>query len=173
MPEERLGVVVLSNLDLESIAGMLMYDVFDAYLVGPELAWDQKKWALTWLKNEPPGYAYRPRDEARAQLEKDRAGDTRPSFPLPRYAGTYESPLYGRLIVAEDSGKLLVKFGEFTTPMRHWENDAFYVRTPTRLTFDWLMTFDVAGSGKVNAVIVKHVGWDRDEKDHVFARAPK
>jgi CubicO group peptidase (beta-lactamase class C family) len=36
IPEEKIGVVVLSNLDLESLPAMLMYDVFDAYLVGPE-----------------------------------------------------------------------------------------------------------------------------------------
>src|SRR5262249_42010796 len=58
IPEEKLGVVVLSNLDLEGIAGMLMYDVFDAYLVGPDTAWDRKKWDTTWLRNEPPGHAY-------------------------------------------------------------------------------------------------------------------
>jgi CubicO group peptidase (beta-lactamase class C family) len=170
MPEERLGVVVLSNLDLESIAGLLMYDVFDAYLVGPELAWDQKKWAATWLKHEPPGNAYRPRDEARAQLEKLRSGDTKPSLRLAEYAGSYESPLYGRLIVEHDERELFVKLGEFTTQMQHWQNDAFYVRTPTQLTFDWLLTFKVSNGEKVNAVTVTHVGWDKDEKDHEFTR---
>jgi hypothetical protein len=170
MPEERLGVVVLTNLDLESIAGMLMYDVFDAYLVGPELAWDQNKWAATWLANEPPGYAYRPRDEARSELDKRRIQNTTHSLPLAQYAGTYESPLYGRLIVDSDGGKLVMRIGEFTTEMRHWQKEAFYVRTPTRLTFDWLLTFGVSSAGRVNAVTVKHVGWDKDEKDHVFAR---
>jgi CubicO group peptidase (beta-lactamase class C family) len=170
MPEEKLGVVVLSNLDLESIAGMLMYDVFDAYLVEPQLAWDQKKWAATWLRNEPPGYAYRPRDEARAKLQKTRRPNTKPSLPMAQYVGMYESPLYGRLTVAVDGSKLAVNFGEFTTELQHWQNDAFYVRTPTRLTFDWLLTFDVTRGSKVVAVTVKHAGWDKDEKDHVFSR---
>jgi CubicO group peptidase (beta-lactamase class C family) len=170
MPDERLGVVVLSNLDLESIAGMLMYDVFDAYLVGPELAWDRRKWAATWLKNEPPGDAYRPRDIARAELEKARAPNTKPTTSLTQYAGSYESPLYGRLTVEHDEGKLFMKFGEFTTQMRHWQNDAFYVRTPTRLTFDWLLTFGLSSGDEVQAATVKHLGWDKDETDHVFAR---
>jgi CubicO group peptidase (beta-lactamase class C family) len=170
MPEEGLGVVILSNLDLESIAGMLMYDVFDAYLVGPELAWDQKKWVTTWLANEPPGYAYRPRNEARAKLQSVRMPNTRPALPLTQYAGKYDSPLYGRLIVTDVGGKLVLTLGEFTTEMRHWQNDAFYVRTPTRLTFDWLLTFDLSSGGKVAAVTVKHVGWDKDEKDHLFSR---
>jgi len=81
IPEEKLGVVVLSNLDLESLAVMLMYDVFDTYLVGTEVAWDRNKWETTWLRNEPPGYAYRPRDEAKARMEKSRTLGTKPSLP--------------------------------------------------------------------------------------------
>ena len=55
--------------------------------------------------------------------------------------------------------------------MRHWQQETFYVRTPTRLTIDWLLTFDVSSGGKVGAVTVEHVGWDKDEKDHVFSRS--
>jgi CubicO group peptidase (beta-lactamase class C family) len=87
MPEERLGVVVLSNLDLESLPGLLMYDVFDAYVVGPEAAWNRDKRQATWLDNEPPGHAYRPRDEAKARLEETRTPGTRPSLSLEKYAG--------------------------------------------------------------------------------------
>src|SRR5262249_47006931 len=106
IPEEKLGVVVLSNLDLESIAGMLMYDVFDAYLVGPDTAWDRKKWDTTWLRNEPPGHASRPRDQAKARLEKSRVPGTKPTLPLEQYAGEYDSRLYGRLVVRHAGGRL-------------------------------------------------------------------
>ena len=96
IPEEKLGVVVLSNLDLESLPALLMYDVFDAYLVGPDTAWNRDKWEATWLRNEPPGTAYRPRDEAKARLEKTRTAGTKPSLPLEKYAGAFDSKLYGR-----------------------------------------------------------------------------
>lgn len=171
MPEKDVGIVVLSNLDLEYLASLLMYDVFDAYLVGPETAWNPDKWDATWLRNEPPGNAYRPRDEAKSRLEKLRMVDTMPSLPLEKYAGTFDSKLYGRLAVRRNGGRLSVSFGEFTTETSHWEDDSFYVRTPTRLTFDWLLTFSVSDDGKATSVSIKHVGWDSDEKDHVFVRA--
>ena len=60
--------------------------------------------------------------------------------------------------------------GEFTTELSHWQNESFYVRAPTRLTFDWLLTFGKSGEGHVTSATVKHVGWDNDEKDHVFLR---
>lgn len=166
IPEEQLGVVVLSNLDLESLPGLLMYDVFDAYLVEPALRWDRDKWDAVW--SEPPGHAYRPRDEAKAILEKTRTAGTKPSLPLEEFAGTYESRLYGKLTVSHDDGWLSVKFGEYTTPLSHWQNDAFYARTPIRLTFDWLLTFGLSSQGHVEHVTVTHVGWDEDERDHVF-----
>lgn len=171
MPDQKLGVVVLSNLDLESLPGLLMYDVFDAYLVGPEMAWDASKWGKTWLKNEPPGYAYRPRDEAKAQLEKTRIAGTKPKLPLEKYAGQYESKLYGSLVISHQDGRLSVTFGDYTTEATHFHRDSFYVRSPNRLTFDWLVTFEHAADGKVTGVIVKHIGWDKEERDERFLRS--
>jgi hypothetical protein len=152
---------------------MLMYDVFDAYLVGPELAWDQVKWRNTWLRHEPPGNAYRPRDEARARLEETRQAGAAPSLPLGRYAGRYESPLYGSLHVRQEDDQFVVEFGAHTTTLSHWQHESFYARTPTRLTFDWLLTFRVTADGSLDAVTVKHVGWDVTETDHVFVRTPQ
>lgn len=170
MPEEKLGVVVLSNLDLEYLASLLMFDVFDAYLVGPDTAWSRDKWETTWLRDEPPGAAYRPRDEAKARLEKARKQDTKPSLPLAKYAGAFNSKLYGQLTVRHEDGRLSATFGPFTTELSHWQDESFYVRSPTRLTFDWLLTFASSKSGEMANVTVKHVGWDNDEKDHVFVR---
>ncbi len=170
MPEERLGVVVLSNLDLEYLCTLLMYDAFDAYLASPKTTWNQDKWKKTWLRNEPPGAAFFPRDRARAQLERSRRKDTKPSLPLEKYANDYNSMLYGLLSVQSDGNQLSVTFGRHTTRLSHWHDDSFYARAPTRLTFDWLLTFARNANGEIQDVTVKHVGWDKDEKDHVFVR---
>ena len=88
---------------------------------------------------------------------------------LEKCAGAFDSELYGRLTVRHEAGGLTLTFGGFTTPLAHWQDDSYYVRAPTRLTFDWLLTFTAKG-GEVASVTVKHIGWDKDEKDHVFAR---
>src|SRR5262249_31115202 len=87
MPEEKLGVVVLSNLDLESLCVLLTFDVFDAFLIGPVATWNPDKWETTWLKNEPPGAAYRPRDRAKAKLDAQRIANMPPSRALKEYVG--------------------------------------------------------------------------------------
>ena len=61
-------------------------------------------------------------------------------------------------------------FGEFTTDLSLWQDESFYVRAPTRMTFDWLLTFGVSGDCQVTNVTVKHVGWDKDEEDQLFVR---
>lgn len=43
MPEEQIGVAVLTNQGSSPLAGMLMYDVFDAYLLGSNSAWESDK----------------------------------------------------------------------------------------------------------------------------------
>jgi CubicO group peptidase (beta-lactamase class C family) len=171
MPEEGLGVVVLSNLDLEYLCSLLMFDVFDAYLVGSNATWNPDKWETTWLRNEPSGAAYHSRDAARTRLENNRITGTQPSFPLENYAGAYDSKLYGPLLIGHDTDRLSATFGAYKTDLAHWQNDSFYVRSPTRLTFDWLLTFTPDGNGGIASVTVKHIGWDQDELDHEFIRS--
>ncbi|MEQ8764637.1 MAG: serine hydrolase [Planctomycetota bacterium] len=163
LPELQVGVVVLSNLDLESLPALLMFDVFDAYLLGPE-TWDPSKWSAAWLKNEPPGVAYRPRDRAREKLAAERRGDRPAARPLKELAGRYESPLHGAIEISVREETLLLSYGPHHTELSHWEADAYYARTPTDLTFDWLVTF---GS---ETLTVHHVGWDADEADLTFTR---
>jgi CubicO group peptidase (beta-lactamase class C family) len=168
IPEENIGVAVLVNVDLNGLDGMLMYDFLDALLVGPEVAWDREKWK-TWLKIEGPEHSYRPRDKARKALEAKRERDTKPNLPLERYTGQYESKLYGRIGIEHKDESLWLKCGVYETKLTHWHHDAFYARAPTRITYDWLLTFGI-DDGRVKYVTVKHVGWDADEKNHAYHR---
>ncbi len=170
MPEERVGVVVLSNLDLETLPALLMHDVFDAFLVGPKATWDSKKWSKSWLRIEPPGGANRPRDAARARLEKERKAGTRPTRSLADFAGTYESKLYGPLEVQHVDGQLKMTFGRFTTELTHWQDDEFIARSPTRLTYDWLLMFEVTAHDSIDEVVIRHIGWDAIEGDQQYRR---
>lgn len=170
VPEKNLGVVVLSNADLEGLADMLTFDLLDAYLVGPQVAWDQSKWESTWLKYEAPGKAYRPRDEAKARLAESRVRDTSPTLPFDKYAGTYRSKLYGDLVITHRKDQLALEFAGYTTALTHWHHDSFYVRSPTRSTYDWFVTFASSAAKQPASISVKHIGWDKEEPDRVFLR---
>jgi len=172
VPDNDLCVVVLSNADLEGLADMLTYDLLDAYLAGPQVAWDQGKWASSWLKYEAPGKAYRPRDEAKARLAESRIPNTSPTRPLGDYAATYNSDLYGDLVITHRNGQLALEFAGYTTALTHWHHDSFYIRAPTRSTYDWFVTFASSAANQPASISVKHIGWDKDEPDRVFRRRP-
>jgi CubicO group peptidase (beta-lactamase class C family) len=172
LPEEKLGVVVLSNRDLNGLVWMLIYDVFDAFLVGPEQAWKQgAKWER-WLKIGGPGTMGRDRDQQRAELEKSRQAGTRPSLPLASYAGVYASRLYGNLTLTLVDDRLHVQFGDYAAGLEHWEQDAFYGRAVIEPYFDWLVKFDFAQTtGMVRGLEIVHVGWKDSDERFLFQRS--
>jgi CubicO group peptidase (beta-lactamase class C family) len=172
VPEENLGVVVLSNLDWNLLVSMLSCDVIDAYIVGPEQAWSKgDKWDF-WLEVGGPEAMFRTRTEQKAELDKSRAVGTNPSLPLEQYAGRYESDLYGPLHVIHDSGRLSVKFGIHGGELNHWQADEFYGRAIVEPFLDWLVKFEIAGGNRVAGLEVVSVGWKDPDEKHIFRRRP-
>jgi CubicO group peptidase (beta-lactamase class C family) len=119
LPGERLGVVVLSNLEEQSLREALMYKIFDLYLgVAP------KDWSADML-------AVKERvDSARAKRERDtdakRVKGTHPSLPLASYAGTYTDSLYGPAQVRLENGHLVLSMApDQVGDMEHWHFDTF------------------------------------------------
>ncbi|MBI4541083.1 MAG: serine hydrolase [Gemmatimonadetes bacterium] len=119
MPEEELGVVILSNLGGNGLVGALAYRIFDAYL-----GVAARDWSGIYLER-----AGRSRERAEAEarrLADARIRDTRPSLVLERYAGTYVDSLYGPVQVTREGNGLVFNFGlDFAADLEHWHLDAF------------------------------------------------
>ena len=84
IPEEKLGLVILTNMHGTTLPLALMYRIFDAYLDVP-----QRDWSANMLKTvksfEEQGKT------AQKKSEAERVKDTRLSLALPEYAGTYKN----------------------------------------------------------------------------------
>ncbi len=169
VPEENLAVVVLSNRDWNSLVWMLIYDVIDAYVVGPEQAWSKgKKWDF-WLRLGGPEAMGRDLKAQRAELEKNRKTATHLSLPLTQYAGTYRSRLYGDLTLKVVGDRLRVQFGDYAATLDHWEQDTFYGRAVIEPFFDWLVKFDL-DQQSIKGLEIIHVGWKDPDERFVFTR---
>ena len=94
---------MLTNLEFTNLGGMLMYDVFDAYLLDRERAWNRDHWPLWLAVDEPPEITG---DKARAKLDMARKAGTSPSLPLAKLAGKYRCDLYGEIEILDVSGGL-------------------------------------------------------------------
>jgi CubicO group peptidase (beta-lactamase class C family) len=125
VPEERLGLVVLINLDHAELRHALMYRIIDAYLGGPPRDWSAELRPL-YRGMQERGEA------ARRERESKRVEGTRPSLALEAYAGTYADPdsLAGRVTVEARDGRLVASLagGALTGEMEHWHYDVFRVR---------------------------------------------
>lgn len=159
MPQEGIGVVVLANLEFTNLSGMLMYDVFDAYLLGPEEAWSRKNWPL-WLNvDEPPEITG---NKARERLEKNRKAGVMPSTALSKFAGRYRTDLYGEIEVFSEKGRLSLQLGiNPAVPLEHWQGNDFMSPSPDAAPwFDWLLRFQVTSAGEVESIEIDRIGWD-------------
>jgi CubicO group peptidase (beta-lactamase class C family) len=119
IPDERLGVYVLANLDHAEVRHALMYRVFDAYLGNPP-----RDWSADLLKLY--GGIRAAGDSARLRAEARRIPNTHPSLPLDQYTGTYSDSLVGDANVSLENGKLRLRASStHAGTLEHWEYDTF------------------------------------------------
>ena len=152
IPEERLGVVILTNLQGQLLPTALMFRVFDAYLGAPP-----KDWAGDMLKAikglEDQGKA------AQKKMEESRVKGTQPSLALEKYAATYKDEAFGDAKVALENGKLVLRTPAFVADLEHWHYDTF------RATFrdnavagKALATFTLNSQAKTDALNISDMG---------------
>jgi CubicO group peptidase (beta-lactamase class C family) len=152
IPESKLGVVVLSNLDGTSFPVAVLYRVLDAYLGAPPRDWSAVLLAVT-RKAEAKD------DSVRKAFEAARVGDTHPSLPLDKYAGTYVDSLYGQVEIAEQGGRLVARKGPaFAGDLTHWHFDTFKVTWRDRGLGTTYVTFTIDAEGKVSSLEVRDLG---------------
>ncbi len=161
MTEEKLGVVILTNMNGTVLPHILMYKVFDAYLEGKK----QKDWAGNLLKTfkalEEQGKA------AAKKQEEARVLNTRPSLAPEKYVGSYKSDLYGEVKVTNDGGKLAVRFGPaFVSELEHWHYDTFRARFRGAGESKVFVTFGLDAQGKSDEVTLGLA------PDYPFKRVP-
>ena len=146
IPDRRLGVYVLANLDHAELRHALMYRVFDMDIGNARRDWSTELLGLyTRLERQA--------DSARQQQEQRRVADTRPSLPLDRYAGTYTHPTYGNAVVTVRQGELHFAFGRGRIgALRHWHYDTFQAHWEDVRMRPSLVVFAPDGAGGVSSV---------------------
>jgi CubicO group peptidase (beta-lactamase class C family) len=143
IPDERLGVYVLANLDHAEVRHALMYMAFDLWAAGA--ARPARDWSAALL--ELYGGIQAQADSARRRQETQRVTGTRPTLALERYAGTYADSLYGTVTVAFEGGQLTLRRGNRTASLEHWHYDTFRARWANAWQGTSLATFIIGSRG--------------------------
>ncbi len=137
MPAHRLGVVVLANESEESfqLPDLIASDIYDHLVHGKPLRADSNP------KVEEYAADLKKKREERAKRAAARGGAqgaVEPARELAAYAGTYDSPEWGRVVVTATGGALAFKFGNVTSALKHLSGDAFeftFFGNPSKLSF--------------------------------------
>jgi len=146
LPEEKLGLVVLSNLNGSILPHALMFKIFDTYLGGA-----QRDWSSDLLKTTKGLEEQETAAEKKAEAE--RVKGTAPSLPLEKYSGRYQSEMYGEAKFSLENGKLVAQFGpNFSGDLEHWNYDTFRVTWRDRMEGKGLVNFRLNAQGKVESV---------------------
>jgi hypothetical protein len=166
LPEEKLGVVILTNLHVTSLHTALLYRIFDAFLKAkPE------DWSNLYLKVRTNEESKTAAD--RAAAEKARARNSLPSLPLSRYAGNYSNTTYGDATVIEESGKLILRLSASPTyigDLEHWQYDTFLSRWRDPVAESTFISFTLNAAGEVDEMKLKVADYI-DFGEYLFKRA--
>jgi CubicO group peptidase (beta-lactamase class C family) len=149
VPEEKLGIIVLTNTDANNFFQSLKSEILDAYLGLPYRNYSNVH--LTAGKKQ--------RQEEASWLQKKQdtiAMHIATTLPLTTYAGNYEHEVYGKMTIGTENGKLVARFqhhsGRFAT-LEPLGNNRFLATFNDPLYGIKVWPFTTAG-GKVKSVTV-------------------
>jgi CubicO group peptidase (beta-lactamase class C family) len=142
MPEENLGVVVLTNSE-SPVSTILRDSIFDILLEVP----GAKDWNAAYKQRDA---VRKERDrQTREKWEADRLVDAPPTLPLEKYCGTYRCPLYGDVTISLENETMvmrLVPAPDFVADLAHRHYNCFEVKWRPSVTYNYPV-------GSVNFVI--------------------
>ncbi len=154
VPDAKLGIVVLTNQEVGAAFNAVTYAALDAFLGAPETEWVG---AYAAAVAKASGKA----DDSWKQHVAARDAGSRPSLAAAGYAATYRDPWYGEVVIAQQGGKLRMRFAH--TPLlagtlEHWQHDTFIVRWDDRtLNADAFASFALDPDGTVRELRMEPV----------------
>lgn len=147
LPDHRLGVVMLANMDHAEFRHALMLKVFDLQLGDPSHDWNAD---LLQLYDSLAARG----DSTRAARDAARVSGTSPRLPLEAYAGTYRHRVWGDLLVRFEKDRLVARLGEnpeLGGPLVHWHYETFRTRWGDGRSSPGWLSFDIGPDGAVRA----------------------
>ncbi len=166
VPEENLGVVVLTNFDTHPLSRAVTNTILDAYLGADDQGWDQRYADVVQKLRDRRELEGKARDQAHL-------ANTKPSLPLEAYAGRYTSAVFGDAQVTLVGGVLTL------TPTSHpgiigrldpWQLDTFLCAWSDAVWDQSLVYFDLDDAGAVTQLrFTVRPEW-LDTKEYVFVK---
>jgi CubicO group peptidase (beta-lactamase class C family) len=147
LPKDRIGIVLLNNLEDAPINGSLAYQIMDRLLGLEPVDWFGRLRAdLAEAKEKS--------EKARAERGKDRRPGTIPSHPLKEFAGEYEHPAYGTMSVTlDENGSLRAEYHQRVYTVEHFHYDYFRFRNDW-MDAEYIVSFATDAKGRIASLSI-------------------
>jgi CubicO group peptidase (beta-lactamase class C family) len=146
LPNDGIGVMVLSNMSGETnpVPTLIQRRVFDELLALEPIDWN------TRVRKDYEEERQR-LEEERKQRKAERVAGTLPSHDLAAYAGAYEHPAYGRMVVTVLEDALQVRYDPFEVDLTHYHYDVFEIKdTEPGVPLEGRVQFLMDTDGKID-----------------------
>jgi CubicO group peptidase (beta-lactamase class C family) len=145
MPDENIGVVVLTNLNGANLFNYtVLYNIYDRLLGLDEIDWNTRML----------GEFGKLKDNIKKQEElakANRVEGTNPSHALEDYTGTYESKGFGVVIIKKVDDELRIIYNSYDTQLKHIHYDVFEMIIPI-VDATLPVTFFIGKNGDINSL---------------------
>ena len=148
VPDQRIGITVLANLNMTVLPEAIRAYVLEQYLgnSGRDLQKEIRKHSVQLQEMlKPPNLP---------------GSQTPPSHPLSAYVGLFKSELYGNFIIVQNGDDLLIKAGpsHYSGKLHHWANDTFILSWPILNAGFQEVTFTIGSSGEAASFNTETLG---------------
>ena len=147
VPDENLGVVVLTNAEEDGAFDAILYHVLDSYFHLSSTDWNAAYKSVRDQREKDAADTVKKADRARA-------ADSKPSLPLEKYAGVYNDAWYGPITIRYENGGLVISFDHTPTmigDLQHWQYDTFEAHWRLRTIEDAFVTFSLNADGSIDS----------------------
>jgi len=171
IPEKKIGFAITQNSEDGQARFGLMYELLDHYLGRPRKDWPA---LITKVRKERFAAAL-----AAVNAKVGAPAQSKPTLPLPQYAGRYVDAWYGAIAIDSGAQGLRVNFTH--TPnmggrLEHFQYDTFIARFDDTNIEPAYVTFAIGAEGKVERITMKPVSpiadFSFDYQDLLFTPAP-
>jgi CubicO group peptidase (beta-lactamase class C family) len=172
VPEENLGIIVLTNAEQTGAFESVAYHILDSYFGIPATDWNAAFKAASDQEEKEAA-------EIMKQHDTGRAANSQPSLAPEKYAGVYNDAWYGTSSIRLEDGKLVFRLDH--TPkavgdMQHWQFDTFKIHWRDRTIEDAFATFTLKPDGSIDHFTMLPVSpladFSFDYQDLYFKPAP-
>jgi CubicO group peptidase (beta-lactamase class C family) len=149
VPEDKLGISILTNNDNQGFFEALRYQILDAYL------------GVNYVNRSEQFYQFFKPDfdstVAKVKALQARKKAAKPAMDLTSFTGTYTNDLYGPITISQQKNDLIIHFNntrDLTATLQYMDNDE-WLMTYSNLSFGIFPLKFITSNGKVISMDVK------------------